>query len=203
MSNSLKALDKKISKRKQVYKPILDNPFTNESRLWPLVNDHQVVWQSLQTTIVSQFKNLEGTPLDAWPWDLLFTFNDIVKHLSDDNGTSPKDPVLLFVCNKDSGVPSVMLQQIPLLCFMSKVDVTLVQLPKNSYNVLADALPTEDVFDGLLLIRCNDKLNDKFVSQIKAKVEPLKFPWLNDVKYQKTNVKLVKTSMPITHKLKK
>ncbi|EDO17964.1 hypothetical protein Kpol_1054p10 [Vanderwaltozyma polyspora DSM 70294] len=193
--NSLKALDKKIAKRRQVYRPILDNPYTNEGKLWPIVEDQHIVWELLQSTILSKCKNL--TIDDEWPWDISYSFNDIVSILS---GTDESNsPVLLFVCNKDAGVPSVLLQQVPLLCYTSKVKVTLVQLPRNSLQVILDSLPIDN-FDGMLLLKCNSKINSNFTDLILSKVAPLNFPWLDNLKYEPSNIKYLNTSMPIVSK---
>lgn len=194
--SSLKTIDKKIAKRRQVYKPVLESPFTNETHLWPRVEEQQFVMHLLENTLLTKCKLLKGTPRIEWPWDILTEFNDIVSYLSQKDG-SKKEDVLLFVCNKDPGIASVLLQQLPLLSYMSIHEVTLVQLPKGSHSTIEDYLPLPD---GMLLVRCNDRINDKFLKQIKTKVDELQFPWLHNVKYQTTDVKVLKTSMPIGKK---
>lgn len=197
--SSLKSIDKRVSKRRQIYKPILDNPFTNESHLWPHVEDLHFIWELVRSTILSKVNNYADIPLEDWPWDIMTSYNDIVSCLSESK--AGEGDVILFACNKDSGVPSVLLQQIPLLCYTSDLNVKLVQLPKGSLSILQEsfALSPLRCVDGLLLLRCNDKLNESFVSQIQSKVEDLKFPWLDPVvKYHSANVKLVKTSIPLS-----
>lgn len=194
---SLKSLDKNIVKKRQVYKPILDNPFTNESHLWPHVEEQQFVWELLRTTVLCKVKNFADVPLDKWPWDILSSYNEIVTYLED---SKSDEDVILYVCNKDPGVSSVLLQQIPLLCYMSNCNVTLVQLPKGSLPIIQQSLDSSPLqcLDGLLLLRCNGKINSQFVTQVTSKVASLQFPWLQNVKYQPTNVKLVKTTVPIS-----
>ncbi|CAI4035845.1 hypothetical protein SMKI_14G0540 [Saccharomyces mikatae IFO 1815] len=191
MSGSLKSLDKKVAKRRQVYKPVLDNPFTNEAHMWPHVHDQPLVWQLLQCSILNKLAHIQSK--DDYPWELYTEFNDIVQYLSSEGGSS--DPVCLFVCNKDPDVPLVLLQQIPLLCYMAPMVVKLVQLPKSAMAIFK---PVSKY--GMLLLRCDDRVDRKFVSQIQKNVDPLRFPWLDAVKYQRTSVKLLKTTVPIVSK---
>ncbi|CCE66271.1 hypothetical protein TPHA_0P01130 [Tetrapisispora phaffii CBS 4417] len=200
MSNSLKAINKKISKRKQVYKPLLDNPFTNESQVWPHVNDQQLVWELLQSDVLSVCKRLKDSDRSEWPLDVAFTFNEINEYLCNND---KDEEVLMFACNRDQGVPSVLLQQVPLIAYMSKTKVTLIQLPRNSAQVIVDSLPLgDDSFDGFLMVRCNEKINAHFMRTIKSKVSEQKIPWLTNLKYQKANIKLVKTTIPMISKNK-
>lgn len=193
MSGSLKSLEKKIAKRRQVYKPVLDNPFTNEAHLWPHVHDQPLIWQLVQSSILNKLAHMQSK--EEYPWELYTDFNDIVQYLSSDRGNS--DPVYLFVCNKDPGVPLALLQQIPLLCYMAPMPVKLVQLPRSALP----AFKTVSKY-GLLLLRCDDRVDRKFVSQVDRNVDPLQFPWLSAVKYQPTAVKLLKTTVPIVSKNK-
>lgn len=187
---SLKSIDKKVAKKRQVYKPVLDNPYTNEAHLWPRVDEQQFVWELLQTSILVKTANYAELPVEQWPWDLAVAYNEIVEFLE-----SQSQEVFLFVCNKDAMVSSVLLGQIPLLCQMSDCQVTLVQLPKGSLQVLQRYLPA--LKEGLLLLQCNEKLGENFVAQIKSRVSELEFPWLDDVKYRATSVGLVKTTAPL------
>lgn len=195
---SLKAVDKKIAKRKQVYRPILDNPFTNEGCMWPHVREQQFVWELLQTTVLNKIQQWTDVPLEEWPWDIATDFNQIAQQLDGTSGN--QEPVILYVCVKDSGISSVLLQQIPLLCYMYGGDVTLVQLGRGAFGAIQTAIAQSplECRDGLLMLRCNDKINDHFVQQVKSRVEPLRFPWLDSVKYLPADVKMANISMPIT-----
>ncbi|CAD6641830.1 HN1_G0009840.mRNA.1.CDS.1 [Saccharomyces cerevisiae] len=191
MSGSLKSLDKKIAKRRQVYKPVLDNPFTNEAHMWPRVHDQPLIWQLLQSSIINKLVHIQSK--ESYPWELYTDFNEIVQYLSGAHGNS--DPVCLFVCNKDPDVPLVLLQQIPLLCYMAPMTVKLVQLPKSAMDTFKSVSKY-----GMLLLRCDDRVDKKFVSQIQKNVDLLQFPWLNAIKYRPTSVKLLKTTVPIVSK---
>ncbi|CAI4049342.1 hypothetical protein SKDZ_14G0500 [Saccharomyces kudriavzevii ZP591] len=193
MSQSLKSLDRKIAKRRQVYKPVLDNPFTNEAHLWPHVHDQPLIWQLLRSSILNKLAHIQSG--EEYPWELYTEFNDIVQYLRSDQGNT--DSVCLFVCNRDPDVPLVLLQQIPLLCYMAPMAVKLVQLPKNAMATFKSVSKY-----GMLLLRCDDRVDKKFVSQIQKNVDPLQFRWLNAVKYQPTSVKLLKTTVPIVSKNK-
>lgn len=92
MSGSLKSLDKKIAKRRQVYKPVLDNPFTNEAHMWPRVHDQPLIWQLLQSSIINKLIHIQSK--ENYPWELYTDFNEIVQYLSGAHGNS--DPVCLF-----------------------------------------------------------------------------------------------------------
>lgn len=104
---SLKEVDKKLVKRRQVYRPVLDNPFTNERALWPRVKDPQFIWELLNTTVLSKIKGLASVPLNEWPWDLITDYNEIVQLLE-----TGEEDVVLYVCNRDSDVSSVLLHNI-------------------------------------------------------------------------------------------
>lgn len=189
---SLKTVDKKINKRKQVYRPILDNPFTNEGHMWPHVEEQRFVWELLETTVLSKVKKFADIPPGDWPWDIETDFNNIVKQL--DGTTGVKEDVILYVCVKDSGVSSVLLQQIPLLCYMYEGNVMLVQLPRGSFPLIKESIAQSplECKDGLVMLRCNDKLNKNFVEQVKSRVAPLQFPWLKSIKYLPADIKMVK-----------
>lgn len=190
---SLKEVDKKLVKRRQVYRPVLDNPFTNERALWPRVKDPQFVWELLNTTVLSKIKGLASVPLNEWPWDLITDYNEIVQLLE-----TGEEDVVLYVCNRDSDVSSVLLQQIPLLCYMSECSVTLVQLPSGSLQAIQEAIASSPLRcqDGLLLLRCNDKISDNFRDQIAHQVDSLQFPWLEGVKHLPATVRRLKTFQP-------
>lgn len=188
---SLKEVDKKLAKKRQVYRPVLDNPFTNERALWPRVADQRFVWELLYTTVLSRIEGLADVPVSEWPWDLESEYNGIVEVLE-----KGSDEVVLYVCNRDPGVSSVLLQQVPLLCYMSECRVTLVQLPSGSLEAIRQALASSPLRceDGLLLLRCNDKISRSFCDQMAQQVEQLQFPWLEGVRHLPAPVRQLRTS---------
>lgn len=188
--NSLREADKKVARRRQVYKPVLSNPFTNEEQLWPHVEDQQLVLQLLQNTVLNKLPHLSGTDRAQWPFDIVTDFNDIYNYLN--NGENELD--LLFVCNRDPDVPSVVLQQIPLLTFVSAHDTTLIQLPRGSLAMIQQYI---DLPYGMLLIQDNGKIDQKFIDQMKEQVGTQSLPWLEQSKYVQAQVKLVKSTAPL------
>lgn len=187
---SLKEVDRKLAKRRQVYRPVLDNPFTNERAMWPRVRDPGFVWELLERTVLSRIKGLAGVPVREWPWDLVSDYNGIVEVLE-----TGDEEVVLYVCNRDAQVSSVLLQQVPLLCYMSECRVTLVQLPSGSLAAIREATAASPLRfeDGLLLLRCNDKISASFREQIAQQVEPLQFPWLDGVKHLPASVRQLRS----------
>ena len=198
--NSLKAADKRIAKRRQVYKTILSNPFVNEEQIWPRVLNQQHVIELLQKYVLNKLQHLIELKIDKteWPFTIITNFNKIYKIFSDNNIKSYGNQMILFVCNKDSEVPLVMLQQLPLLTSMSQKDIILVQLPKGTLSILQKyiALPY-----GLLLLPTN-QLDPIFVNQIIEQVSKQNLKWLKPLKYKQTDIKLIKSSAPLISKNK-
>ncbi|CCK72588.1 Pop3p KNAG_0K02250 [Huiozyma naganishii CBS 8797] len=199
MSSSLRAIEKKVALRKQVYKTVLGSPFVNEAHMWPRVQDQAVVLELLKGTVLNKCVHLQGVERGQWPLDVATDYNEIVKLLGAAGGPQELDAIL-FVCPRDSGIPPVLLQQVPLMCYTSRGTVTLVQLPQGSHKLLlAEPLYCKE---GLLLVHCNDKLDGKFVAAVRDKTDPLRFPWLDGIAYQRTDLKLLKTTAPLKRKQK-
>lgn len=200
---SLKNLDKQHAQRRQTYRAVLDNPFTNEGSLWPHVRDQQQVWELIQTTLLARCKALSDAelPTSEWPLGITTSFNEIVSHLqSDGNDESGRSPLLLLVCNKDPGVSSIVLQQIPLLAYMSSAKVTLVQLPRGSLATIQAQLKS-DCTEGLLLA-WGDEIRS-LVEQVAAKMDTSQLPWLDRVRFEPTALKLLKTTAPLKKPVEK
>lgn len=202
--NSIKAAEKRVAKRKQVFRPILDNPFTDEAHLWPAVSDHHDVLERFRLTVLQRLKQAnewsQGTSLEA-PVDVVLGFNNVVEYCEHDGAGSGSDTTVdgfLFVCNKD-GVPAVLLSQLPVLAYTSKRVVKVVQLPKNSLRLFDECLP-QTKHDGLLLLLNNDKLDRSFATMLENKVGDLHPPWLQGIDYVSAPVKLLSTSVPLKGK---
>lgn len=199
--NSLKAVDKRIAKRRQVYKAILSNPFVNEEQIWPHVSNQQLVIELLQKYVLNRLQHLIEMKVDRtqWPFTIITDFNKIYKTISETDITSSYgNQMILFVCNKDPEVPLVMLQQIPLLTCMSQKDIILTQLPKGTLPLLQKYI---DLPYGILLLPTN-QLDPVFVNQIKEQVSNQNLKWLKPLKYKQTDIKLIKSSAPLISKNK-
>lgn len=197
--SSLKALDKKVAIKKQVYKPILSSPYVNDSHNWPHVNEQSFVVELFKSTILNKCVHLTNVDMKHWPWTIEIDYNKIISLLSphDDNIASPLRNFFLFVCNKDTKyIPSIMLQHIPTLCYLSPHDVTLIQLPTGSFEMIRNH--GINIQHGLLLLYINDQVDHKFVSAIKERVQSVSLPWLDDLnRYRSTNLDLLKTTQPL------
>lgn len=201
---SLKSLDKQHAQRRQTYRAVLDNPFTNEGSLWPHVRDQQQVWELIQTVLLARCRALADAevPASEWPLGVTTSFNKIISMLQgeNDNNDQAKGPLLLLVCNKDHGVSSVVLQQIPLLTYMSPYAVTLVQLPRGALPTIQTQLKSECP-EGLLLT-WGEELQS-LLTQIATKIDPPQLPWLDHVRFEPTALKLLKTTAPLKKSVEK
>ena len=158
--SSLKAVNQKIAKKKQVYKPILANPFTNESHLWSSYwpsDPDLLLHHILQQSILSKYKLLKSSnvPVEQWPFQLLTDYNEIIQFLSQDDkdtkSNSKNDKAILFVCNRDTNdIPLVLLQPVPLLvCLTRRADVTMVSLPTGAYSMIKEAVGSSTTTSSL------------------------------------------------------
>ncbi|CAB4253580.1 similar to Saccharomyces cerevisiae YNL282W POP3 Subunit of both RNase MRP and nuclear RNase P [Maudiozyma barnettii] len=192
--SSLKAIDKRIAKRRQVYKAVLSNPFVNEEQIWPHVKNQQLVQELLQKHVLNKVQHLQQMKVakEEWPFDLITDFNKIYAYLEQNEPEQAKE-ALLFVCNKDQDVPLVMLQQIPLMSYISSTQTTLVQLPKGSLGNIQKFI---DLPYGILLLPA-EHLDPVFLQQIHEQVAKQIVPWLAPLKYKSTDVKLAKSSAPL------
>lgn len=191
---SLKKLDKQLAQKKQIYKPILSSPFVSQVDNWPHVKDQSLVLELLKSNILNKVKYLNSDDKANWPFDLINDFNEIVSYLAQD--TDDPFECLLFVCNKDKIVSSLILQQLPNLVYTSKRKCTLIQLPKGSH----DLIDQHNLFlaDGLLLIICNEKLDTKFKDSILERVQDNMPLWYNQ--FHEADIKLIRTTIPLNKK---
>ena len=217
--SSLKAVNQKIAKKKQVYKPILANPFTNESQLWSSCRPSDpdlLLHHILQRSILSKYKLLRSSevPVEQWPFRLLTDYNEIIRFLSESGNTSSNnDKAVLFVCNRDTNdVPLVLLQPVPLLASLTtRVQVITVSLPVGAYSMINESLgsststsPQSSSSSPLLLLlppttNDNDSGNSNWQRLVKQITDllprdspsPSLFPWIEKLKFQRAKLKLI------------
>ena len=214
--SSLKAVNQKIAKKKQVYKPILANPFTNESQLWSSCRPSDpdlLLHHILQRSILSKYKLLKSSevPVEQWPFRLLTDYNEIIRFLSENGNTSSNndDKAVLFVCNRDTNdVPLVLLQPVPLLASLTtRVQVITVSLPVGAYSMINESLggsSTSSQSSSLLLLlppttNDNDSGNSNWQRLVKQITDllprdspsPSLFPWIEKLKFQRAKLKLI------------
>lgn len=194
--SSVRKEEKRVAKRRQVYKPILENPFTNEGKYWPHVNEQKLVLELLEEKVLKKWKllhEMKSEPEEQLG-SVILGFNDIVRKLSDRSENPQK--YMLFVCKKDN--PAVLSAQIPILCETSVHDVLLVQLPRLSLAKFDDACG-DKVHDGICLVQTNPHFQD-LGKLVANNVEPLDIPWLHSAQCTKTPVKLLRTTAPVVKK---
>ncbi|AGO11129.1 AaceriAFR348Cp [[Ashbya] aceris (nom. inval.)] len=187
---SVRAVEKRVAKKKQVYKPILDNPYTNEAELWPHVREQGVVVELLLNAVLRPLRHareLGGTP----PFEVHTGYNDVMERL----GRVDSGAALLFVCTRDT-TPAVLLSQVPLAAHVSAMDVTVVQLPSGTLARFDEHL-SGTPHDGLLLVPETAAVDAAFVQKVRASVEQRDIPWLEPLRYKKAPVKLLRTVMPL------
>ncbi|SCU79026.1 LANO_0A04808g1_1 [Lachancea nothofagi CBS 11611] len=184
--SSLKQLQQKSIRKKQVYKPILDNPYTDESHNWPYVEEQQLVAELVKTHVIEVFKHAPEA------LELYFGFNSVVEFLQ---GASYDTTAFLFVCNADA-VPRVLLAQIPILARVSQCDVVLVPLPRGFISQF-DACTSQE-HNGMLLAVQNADFDMQFASQIHRRVGHVtQQPWL---KFTESRIGVLASEMTINRK---
>ncbi|AMD22111.1 HGL229Cp [Eremothecium sinecaudum] len=195
---SLSKVQKRIAKKKQVYKPILENPYTNEGEMWPRVSDQALVVELLNNYVLRPLKHAAEMEGSQCPVEVVAGFNPVMECLVADgpDGTDAARDMLLFVCNKD-GTPSVLLSQIPIAAYMARGNVTVVQLPKGTLSKFDECL-VGTVHDGLLLVPVIKALDPSFVSNVKKCVQDRKLQWLDPLKYRPASTKLLATTRPLS-----
>ncbi|SCU91439.1 LAFA_0F03752g1_1 [Lachancea sp. 'fantastica'] len=196
--SSLKQLQQSAVK-KQVYKPILDNPYTDEAHNWPYVEEQPLVAELVRSHVTSVLQQAPDS-LEA-----LFGFNNVVTFLQGpvktdavtSNTHTELPRVFLFVCNRDS-VPSVLLAQIPILARVSRYEVVLVPLPRGFISHLDECCPKDQFHDGMLLLIENSNFDLQFASQLVKRVGHVTpQPWL---KFSESRIGVIASEVSLNTK---
>ncbi|AET39064.1 Pop3p Ecym_3599 [Eremothecium cymbalariae DBVPG len=192
---SIKKAERRIAKKKQVYKAILDNAYANDGQLWPLVDEQGLVVELLDKTILRPLKHSSHLGASEKPVQVVTGYNEVMEFLTGACADEGLKEVFLFVCNKD--LAGVLVEQIPIAAYMSRYDVCLVQLPKGSLARFTECL--EGIaHDGLLLVPVvKDGLDKTFTSKIRDCVPAQEIPWLQSARYKRAPVKMLRTVIPI------
>ncbi|CEP61256.1 Pop3p LALA0_S02e10308g [Lachancea lanzarotensis] len=194
--SSLKQLQRKSAIKKQVYKPILDNPYTDEAHNWPYVQEQSLIAELVRSHVTTVLQQAPDS------LDVRFGFNDVVKFLQgspskDDLVASPPSRVFLFVCNRDS-IPSVLLAQIPILARVSRYEVVLVPLPRGFISHLDECCPANQYHDGMLLVVENSNFDIQFASQVVKRVGHVTpQPWL---KFNESRIAVIASEVSLNSK---
>lgn len=166
MSNSLRKVQRAEERaRREIYRPVLGNPFTNEQNTWPRVPDEEALCKALNTAYGAQPNCVVAEE-----------FNEVWQVLAEAENSSR---YILFV-NRKGSLPNILLDQLPSLCHMCPGECILVGvrslLPNNAAMIL---VPRSEPWD--LVAALVD--NTVHVSQA---------PWLHNMKYRETPLRLLK-----------
>ncbi|ANZ74451.1 BA75_00892T0 [Komagataella pastoris] len=215
--------------RRQVLKPLLDNPFTQTS--WPEVGQDtlkgitDILIQILQS--VSKYNRLKGKNLQATIHKpsvvdkMTIGFNSTTKSLEykvqkrkkewklsfdnckkiNLNKKTVKDISYVFVC-KDDIKPDILTQHFPSLCLMASGtddEIKLVALPKGSVAQLSEALNAPNT---TILGFPREFDESHLLNRLMENVEQPKVPWLSTMpKYEPLSVSFLQTTQPISRKV--
>ncbi|KAK6198467.1 RNase P and RNase MRP subunit [Scheffersomyces amazonensis] len=196
VSTSLKEIERK---RKQVFKPILDNAFT-QSNLWPFISpelaneimDHL----TLLLSSIGKYNQLKQTTKVEPPEiinHVVLGFNSCVKRLEaqaqihtkkNKVSLSSQTPYYkyIFVCKNDI-VPPIITSTFPVLAYTGSKHksnrVKLIQLPKGSIQRLSEILAVPNV--GILGLT-DDIIEGKHLFEmIDEHVKDIDIPWLESM----------------------
>lgn len=223
LSGSLKDLEKK---RRQVFKPILDNPYT-QSNTWsniePDVGNNIVdLLERLLASVgkynllVKEEKDKSKLPDKPEIYDqITLGFNSTVSKLENQAQTKFNKKLIdeessiryVFVAKRDIN-PSIMTNFFPTLAYTASPSATrikLVQLPKGTMDRLSKCLNKDNV--GIIGLPGNIKDATSLYDIVDTNVEDIEMPWLADLldgagtnRFMKAPVKHIETSAPIMPK---
>lgn len=200
---SLKAL----GKRRQVFKPVLDNPYT-QSNLWPFISP-ELAGQILDyltvilgglgnyNKLLQESKNLGLAMPSNEPGiksQITIGFNSTVKALENQASVHRVEKSnkrrrreidghfikYVFVTKFDIQ-PEVLTQPFPVLCFTASPSrdkrVKLIQLPKSSMSILSKVLNVENV--GILGMTEKIEEASALYTLVENSVKEIQVPWLD------------------------
>lgn len=183
-STSLKA---RSNKRNQIFKALLDNPYT-QSNTWPFVTpsvakDLLDLMDAILCPIVQ-----EAIKIERIKW-LYYGFNSTVETLerqAANNRGKHKDSVrqikYLIVCKYDI-TPQLLTSMFPTLCFTASKGssdmVKLVQLPKGSMERLSNIIGVANT--GILGLPGDVELAEPIYKLIDENVKDIEIPWLSNI----------------------
>lgn len=216
--NSLKEVEKR---RKQVFKPLLENPFTQAQfpRIEPSIQDQLLDYLLHLLEDIAKYENLIKSKPSFTPErpeilnNITLGFNSTVQRLekqahtriaqSPPSSSSSSSPLsYIFVCKADIQ-PQLLTSQFPVLCYTASTHqkkVKLIQLPKGSIDRIEKVLGKKT---GIIGLTRSSTYPDSFTKLIENHVKDVEVPWLENVRFVKPKVKMLKTSAPILPKRQK
>lgn len=219
ISGSLKDADQR---RRQVFKPVLDNPYTQSP--WPFVEpavaqhllgllDH-VLAQLGQYNRLTQSKSLSLPTKPHIAQHITVGFNSTVGALERQaqaaRDQKPLDSYIKYVfVTKYEVTPSVLLNPFPVLTRVAsrlpEDQVKLVQLPRGALQRLSEVLHVPHV--TIVGLAANVPEARAIYEVVDAKVANVDVPWIEDIlalasnpRFSKPVLKVLATSAPILPK---
>ncbi|GMM29831.1 hypothetical protein DAMA08_025760 [Martiniozyma asiatica (nom. inval.)] len=220
MSQSIKATEEK---RRQIFKPLLANPYTVRTR-WPHIDSEaqkvaldilctQILppigkWNKLsakeQIEEIEKEKKNEKHNNFKERFDVVEGYNKVMKILEGNVATQVRkqsdgnDYKVLFVCKNDIHSP-IITYHIPLLCNLSKT--VIVQLSKGSAEKLGSALQLNQEVTLLLLKKSVVNSNPN-LKEVLDSIESVHIGFAEDLLNNTLgmNVKFALTDIPIKNK---
>ncbi|CAN6622649.1 hypothetical protein TRVA0_009S00650 [Trichomonascus vanleenenianus] len=206
------ALKAEEEKRRTVFKPVLENPYTKI--VWPEVSEsdgHSMVelLVSLLAPIgeYQSYVNKKVNPLPDPPTianSLTLGFNPTNAAVEDQiqlaqKGTKIEGVKAIFVCRSDVST-SLVVSHFPVLCAAGSItcgkSIKLIQLPKGSLGQLSNATGRTDPF-VIGLRELTDGPGGALFGLVE-KIAPVNVPWIHEVaQFQLPAVRNVKTTAPI------
>lgn len=207
--NSLKEVEKK---RKQVFKPLLENPFTQAQfpRIEPIIQEqllefllHILLDVKKYNTLVDSKPSFKVDKPEILS-NVTLGFNSTVQALENQAQDKKQSPKLSFivVCKADIQ-PQLLISQLPVLCYTaSKHDhkIKLIQLPKGSIGRIEEVLGKKT---GIIGLQKFENLPDGFIKLIEEEVKNIEVPWLENINFVSPKIKMLKTTAPIMPKRNK
>ncbi|CCH42731.1 Ribonucleases P/MRP protein subunit [Wickerhamomyces ciferrii] len=207
--NSIKAVEKK---KKQVFKPLLDNPFTQAQfpRIEPSIQSQILDFLIHILEDIGKYESLKSTSSKS---NNKFTlekpeildhitlgFNSTVQKLESQAQGKPQKQIISYVlvCKADIQ-PSLITSQFPVLSYTASSEhnkVKLVQLPKGSIEKIEKVLGKKN---GIIGLSKTEFLPNAFIKLLDD-VPNVEVPWLENIRFVKPNIKLLETTATIAPK---
>lgn len=203
-------------KRKQVYKPVLENPYIRDDN-WPYID--QELGQNVVDLLCrflepigkySRYLDKSDLQMEvpAIKDHITVGFNStnqLLENLSKLNRGEIKKTLspkicMVFVCKVDI-TPALLVQHFPVLVRMASTKespVKLVQLPRGSMAKLGSSLNRQSV--GIVGVSLDSPGGNILQELVMEKVLNVSIPWLESLNFQKPNIKLLVTSQPVLTK---
>ena len=183
------SLKSRNNKRNQVFKALLDNPYT-QSNTWPFVTPSVAkdLLDLMDVLLRPTLQSSETSNNDKLKW-IHYGFNSTVETLerqAANNRGKHKDSIrqikYLIVCKYDI-TPQLLTSMFPVLCFTASKSasdmVKLVQLPKGSMERISSITGVANT--GILGLSTGVTLVEPIYELIDKHVKDIEIPWMKDV----------------------